>query len=610
MKFAQFSKYLKKLEAVSSRLEITKILADLICHLDADEVEPAVFLSLGVLGPKYDQPDFGVSDKLMIRIIARAFLSTPEEITKLFKSAGDLGSVAQELSSKLKTQNSKLSVGEVYVKLKEMAGAWGPGSVERKVNLGAKLLQSLDPISARFVVRVPLGTMRLGFSEKTVLESLTLLETGEEVASFAKDGPSRKVKEELEGRYEVYPNIGEIAKVYRSEGLPGLSRVRLKVGVPVSPQLCQRLDSAAEIIKKMGRVAAEYKYDGTRLQIHLDRKAKSQKRESGQPEFSIFHDQFSNSDQVKMFTRNMEQVQAMFPDVLDAVVKDVGAESAILDGEAVGYDPQSGKFLPFQETIQRKRKYDVAEMSKKIPVKYFVFDILLKDGKDLTNRPLFERREILSATVKKTSEKIILSQELITADPEKLQEYFLAVKKKGLEGLVVKKYDGPYEAGNRGFSWAKFKREEDGQALTDTIDCVVLGYNKGTGKRSGFGIGAFLTGIYDEKNDKYLTVAKIGTGLTDKEWVKIKNEISAVKVRDIPKNVEIEKGLIPDIVCKPEIVVAVRADEISVSPLHSSGYALRFPRMMGYRADKTAEQTTTLSEIRQLHRLQEKKKNG
>lgn len=607
MRFSEFSRYLEKLESTPSRLEITAILAELLRHLGADEVEPAVFLSLGVLGPKYDQPDFGVSDKLMIRVIARAFGRKDGEVLKLFKRVGDLGSVAQELSSKLKVESSKLRVQEVFEKLEEVAGASGTGSQEKKISLMAKLIQELDPVSVRYVIRIPLGTMRLGFSEKTVLEALTLVETGEKEASFAKGSASREVKKELEGRYEVYPNIGEIAKVFRSKGLKGLSEIRLKVGVPVSPQLCQRLGSTEEMIEKMGRVAAEYKYDGTRLQVHLDR---SVQRSMSNVQRLDMLDGFEDeglAQKVKMYTRNMEQVRAMFPDVAQSVLKDIKAETAILDGEAVGYDRQTGKFLPFQETIQRKRKYNIAEMSKKIPVKYFVFDILLKDGKDLTGLTFEERHKIILDTVDPKSQKIFVTQDEVTSDPEVLQRYFTDAKKRGLEGIVVKKLDGPYEAGNRGFSWVKFKREDTGEALSDTVDLVVLGYNKGAGKRSGFGIGAFLTGIYDEENDKFLTVAKIGTGLTDEEWVKIKNQISKIKMQNVPKNVEIEKGLIPDVICKPEIVVAVRADEITISPAHSSGFALRFPRMMGYRSDKSAVQATTLKELIHLYKLQKKK---
>jgi DNA ligase-1 len=607
MKFFEFSKYLEKLEVTSSRLEITAVLAELLRHLDADEIEPAVFLSLGVLGPKYDQPDFGVSDKLMIRVIARAFSKKDEDVLKLFKKVGDLGSVAQELVIKNLESRSGISIGEVFEKLKGAAEAGGAGSQEKKISLLAKLINELDPVSVRYVIRIPLGTMRLGFSEKTVLEALTLVETGEKEASFAKGSASREVKSELEERFEVYPNIGEIARVFKSEGLKGLKSIHLRVGVPVSPQLCQRLDDASKMIEKMGRVAAEYKYDGTRLQIHLDREIRSKKQKVGS-QIALLDDVVEGPDErVRMYTRNMERVEAMFPDVAESVVNDVKAATAVLDGEAVGYDRQTGKLLPFQETIQRKRKYDVAEMSKKIPVKYYVFDILLKDGKDLTGLPLFERRRILKETIKKDRDSVLLSEELVTDDPEKLQEYFLEVKKKGLEGLVVKKYDGPYEAGNRGFSWVKFKREECGEALSDTVDLVVLGYNKGTGKRADFGIGAFLAGIYDEENDRFLTVAKIGTGLTDEEWRDIRIRIQESRIKEVPRNVEISKELSPDVICKPEIVVAVRADEITVSPTHSSGYALRFPRMMAYRTDKDATQATTLKELWQMYKSKMKK---
>lgn len=606
MKFSEFSKYLEKLEATPSRLTITAILAELLRHLGTDEVAPAVFLSLGTLGPKYNQPDFGISDKLMIRVTARAFNKKDEEVRRLFKREGDLGQVGQEFRSKLKVESSKLKVQEVFDELKEVAGAAGTGSQEKKISLMAKLIQELDPISVRYVIRIPLGTMRLGFSEKTILEALTLVETGEKEASFAKDSASREVKRELERRYEVYPNIGEIAKVFRSEGLKGLKSIHLKVGVPVSPQLCQRLDNTSEMIEKMGRVAAEYKYDGTRLQIHLDRESRMTNQESRE-QITLIEGMSERLDErVKMYTRNMEEVSTMFPDVAEAVIKDVRAQTAILDGEAVGFDQKTGRFLPFQETIQRKRKYDVAQMAQKIPLKYFVFDLLLKDGKDLTNLPLNERRKILFETIKKDSPSIFLSNELVTDDPEKLQEYFLEVKKKGLEGLVVKKFDGSYEAGNRGFSWVKFKREEDG-GISDTIDCIVLGYYWGTGKRAGFGIGAFLTGIYDNENDKFLTVAKIGTGLSDEEWRKIRIKIQELRIKEVPKNVEVRKELMPDVLCEPKIVVAIRADEITVSPVHSSGFALRFPRMMGYRPDKSATEATTLKELTHLYKLQKRK---
>lgn len=611
MKFAQFSKYLEKLEAVSSRLEITKILADLINNLTPQETSSAIFLSLGTIGPRYDAVEFGISDRLMMRVIARAYLTPLPEVLKIFKASGDLGSVAQGLRTQnLELRTKPATVSEVFEKLKELAEDSGQGSVERKISLGADLLQSLDPVSARFVVRIPLGTMRLGFSEKTVLEALAALSAGGEV-SFAKGSKSREIKEALERKYNAYPDIGEIATRFVEKGLDGLRSIKVKVGAPIEPQLCARLETAAEMVKKVGddtgHVAAEYKYDGMRLQVHIDRGVKEQSAEGRVQSLSFegFADDAAEDSRVRMYTRNFEQMQSVFPDLTSELITAVKAQTVIIDGEAVGVDPKTGKYIPFQETIQRKRKYNIEEMIKKIPVKYFAFDILYKDGEDLMGLSYLKRREILNATISK-NEKILISQSFTVNNPGQLQDYFKEAKNKGLEGLIVKKLESRYEAGNRGFSWVKFKREETG-SLTDTIDCVVLGYYKGTGKRADFGIGALLVGIFDDKNDKFLTIAKIGTGLTDKEWVTIKNQMLKIKTKEAPKNVEIRKELMPDVLVRPGIVVQIRADEISVSPAHSSGYALRFPRMMGYRADKSAEQSTTLTELRQLYKLQEKK---
>ena len=611
MKFAQFSKYLEKLESVSSRLKITKILSDLISNLTPQEMSSTIFLILGTIGPRYEAVEFGISNKLMMRIIARAYSTQLSEVLKIFKASGDLGSVAQELRIKSQELRIKgLGLEEVYEKLKEVAQASGVGSVETKISLMADLLQQLDPISARFVVRIPLGTMRLGFSEKTVLEALAARLAGGEV-SFAKGSKSREIKEALERKYSAYPNIGEIASRFTEKGLDGLRSIKVKVGAPIEPQLCARLETAAEMVKKVGdrisRVVGEYKYDGMRLQVHLDRKTKGQSAKSkGQSlTFEGFVEETREDPRVKMFTRNFEQMQSVFPDLTVELIEAVKAQTAIIDGEAVGVDPKTGKFIPFQETIQRKRKYNIEEMIKKIPVEYFAFDILYKDGEDLMELPYLKRREILKATISK-NEKILISQSFTTSNPGQLQDYFKEAKNKGLEGLIVKNPDSPYEAGNRGFSWVKFKREETG-SLTDTIDCVVLGYYKGTGKRSDFGIGALLVGILDDKNNKFLTIAKIGTGLTDEEWRGLKVKSQKLKVKSAPMNVEIPKGLLPDVLTRPEIVVQIRADEITISPSHSSGYALRFPRMMGYRRDKSATQATTLTEVRKLHRLQEKK---
>ena len=334
----------------------------------------------------------------------------------------------------------------------------------------------------------------------------------------------------------------------------------------------------------MGRVAVEPKYDGTRLQVH-----------------------FAGAKKVSIFTRNLENVVQMFPDIIEALPKEIKARQVILDGEAIGFDPKTGKFLPFQETIKRKRKYEIREKAKEIPLKYFAFDILFKEGKDLLGVPFDKRREILEKTLSPAGKTIILSPQIVTESPNELRRYHDEQIKKGLEGVVVKKWQAPYDPGRRGYTWVKFKQEtgKKGGGLADTLDCVVMGYYKGRGKRAGFGIGAFLVGVRESKSsDQFLTISKIGTGLTDEQWREMRVRSKKWEVGSQPKQYRLDKNLIPDVWLSPGIVVEIEADNITKSPIHTAKYALRFPRLVQFRDDRSPEDATTLTEAEKLYKLQ------
>jgi len=588
MEFAKFSEYLRKLEETSLRNKIIEILAELLKVSDKDEVDKICYLSLGQLAPLYEGIEFNLAEKMMIRVLAQVFGQSEEKIRQEFKKVGDLG----ETAYKFKIQNSKfkiknLTVSEVYEKLLEIAKESGEGSVERKINKMATLINELDPLSAKFVVRIPLGRLRLGFSELTILDSLSWMLVGD-----------KSKREEIEAAYNVRVDIGEIAKNIKSQMvktkyqniskiIDKIKEIKPTVGIPIMPALCQRLPTPEEMIKKMGEVAAEPKFDGTRLQIHFRR-----------PDF------------VRIFTRNLENVTAMFPDIVEAVKKEVLAKEAILDGEAIGFDPKTGKFLPFQETIKRKRKYEVEEKVKEIPLKYFVFDILYKDGETLFDFPLKKRREILEKILSSKNQRIILTSQIVTNDPQKLRLFHDEQIARGLEGAVVKKWQAPYDPGRRGYTWVKFKAEKKGKrggGLADTLDCVVMGYYKGRGKRASFGIGAFLVGVRQSENsERFLTISKIGTGLSDEQWREMhkKCQMSNVKCQTKPKEYIVDKNLIPDFWCRPEIVVEIEADNITISPVHTAGLALRFPRLLRFREDKSPTEATTLAEAKKLYRMQ------
>ena len=597
MTFARFSGYLEKLEATSGRLEMTAILADLFKTAAVGEIDKVCYLSLGRLAPLYDPIKFDLAGKMMVRAMARAYGVSEERVTREFKQRGDLGEVAERFGQKAELKTQRWAVAEVYRRLRAIAEAGGSGSQERKVAGIAELLRSLDPLSARYAVRITLGTMRLGFSEITLLEGLSWLRRGD-----------KSLKAEIEAVYRVYPDVGLIAAKLKKRGLPGIKGIKMAVGVPVLAARCQRAATAEEITDRLGEAVVEDKYDGTRVQLHLDRK-RTQEVVGDQ---TGFFDEKERRPWVKTFTRNLEETTPMFPDLVRGAVDQVKAQSAILDGEAIGVDPKTGKYLPFQVTIKRKRKHGVGETAGEIPLKLIVFDLLYLDGKPLIKKPFAERRQLLERVIERENKGndgdnvVRLASQTKVDDPQELLETFNDAIKRGLEGVVVKDLTAAYPVGARGYAWIKFKRQE-GEKLEDTIDAVVLGYYRGTGKRTAFGIGAFLVGVYDEKIDGFKTIAKIGTGLTDVQWREMGGRCDEIRVGEKAKEAEVPKELTCDVWVKPQLVVAIRADEITKSPLHSAGYALRFPRLMAFRDDKPPQEATSLKEVLRLHKLQRPK---
>ncbi|MEK7595624.1 MAG: ATP-dependent DNA ligase [Patescibacteria group bacterium] len=590
MEFKRFCQYLSSLEKTSKRLEIAEILSRLIKELDENEVDRAIYLTLGMLGPLFANQEFAIAEKMLIKILARAFNEREEVITASFEKEGDLGNVAQILSTK--TKNKKVathSVFDLYQKLLEIAKIGGSGSQEKKILEFSALIKTLDPLSARFIVRIPIGTVRLGFSEVTIIEALSWLEKGD-----------KSLKSQIEAYYNVHPDIGLISKLFKKGGLKALRDIELEVGVPVLPQLCQRVGSSEEAIEKLaGEAQAEYKFDGTRVQLHVDKNKVAKVQE----DYTLFDDGSKQKKVfVKTYTRNLEDSTHMFPDLINASLTQLDCTSVILDGEAVGFDPKTKRLIPFQETSQRKRKHNISEKVAEIPVRYYVFDLLYLNGKSYLDKPLKKRREALAKILKKSNE-ILIDEDKIIRTTQELINYFQEAKEKGLEGIVIKKLDSTYEAGGRGFTWIKFKREEEA-SLEDSIDGVILGYYFGKGARSELGIGGFLVGVYDKESGNYLTACKVGSGPTEKEWKSIKNLVDSTRLKERPEEYVVNKTLLCDVWSKPKHVVVIRADELSISDVHSTGYSLRFPRLVSTREDKRAEDTTGPLELKRLFELQ------
>jgi len=603
MQFSRLSQYFSRIEATTKRLEITAILADLLKEADASEVDKICYLVLGQLAPLYEGVEFNLAEKMLMRVLASAYGATADQVKKSYKETGDLGETAEQLAKGGRSKVQELSVSEVYLRLREVAEAGGTGSQDRKVQGMARLLCALDPLSAKFVSRIPVARLRLGFSDKTILDALSVAIAGD-----------KSVRPVIERAYNVSADIGRIAQLAKSKGIKGLEKVEVTVGVPVRMAAAERLPTPKEILDKMGgKLAAEPKFDGFRVQVHLDKSRKQKKEDKGEQQALVGLGSAQEGPWVRIYSRNLENTTPMFPEIVAAAQK-LKAKNVIFEGEALAYNPETEEFKPFQETAKRKRKYGIREKSEELPLKVFAFDVLFLNGKDLTREPYTKRRAVLEKLIEGSSQDVIsVAEERVFTDAEELEKFFLEEIEHGLEGIMTKRLDGVYQAGVRNFNWVKLKRVERG-ALEDTIDCVVLGYYTGRGKRAGFGIGGFLVAVYDDKSDTFKTVSRVGSGLTDVEWHEMRKRIEAIKVREKPKNVEVEKALAPAVWAMPSIVVAIRADEITRSPIHTAGkrgeeagLALRFPRLMGFRDEKTPEQATTVAELEKLFKEQRKR---
>ncbi len=562
-----------RLEAGGRRLAAVAIVAKLFARVTGAELKAVVFLLQGQLRPPYEGVEFGVGERLLLRTLAQAYGATEAQVTSRFKRAGDLGLVAESLVTV--PPRRRLRVREAYEALLEVAQAAGPGAVERKTDLLVALLRRASGREARYLVRIVQGRLRLGIGDATMIEATAAGALGD-----------RRRKAVIEYAYNVRSDLGGIIRLAYERGERGLRRITPRVGSPVRPALAQRLPSAAAIIQRLGTVHAEPKYDGFRLQLHRD------------------------GDRVWAFSRRLENVSAMFPELTAGVRRQLRVRQAIIEGEAVGYDPATGRFLPFQVTMTRKRKYQVAEAAERHPLRLFAFDLLYAAGRNYLPEPQRERHRRLAALLRAgPSDPVAVTEVFVTNRAPELEAYFEAMLRRGLEGVVAKRPDAPYRAGARGYDWVKLKRAYQSR-LRDTVDVVLVGYLKGRGRRAALGVGSLLAAVYDPGGDRFRTVAKIGSGPSEQEWKALRALLDGAATPTRPRRVD--SLITPDVWVEPRFVAEVLADEITRSPLHTCGkqgaepgYALRFPRLLdGVRSDKAPEDATTEQEVLELYRMQ------
>ncbi len=649
MRFQELADIFEMMEKTSSRLLLAEQLAQMYFNASATDVGHLTYLCQGILVPESYGIQIGIGDKLAEQAIAHVSGKTIGQIEQIYRKEGDLGLAAEKmLENKAQSTlvSQELSVRKVYDNFYRIATSSGSGSQDVKIKLLAELLSNSSPHEAKHIVRFVQGNLRLGMGEPTILDALafywiaricdssgyapifsreTEIRKGDvssitlqsKAAPEGKKGDpflikskigeisgvvigidgnslkvdileqKRKFREIFERAFNMRSDLGEIAEMAINGEIAKLEKINPKVFSPIRPALAERLLTPEQIIGKIGTCSVEGKYDGFRLQIH------------------------KSGNDVRIFSRKEEPMTHMFPDVVSAVRKEFSAKDAIFEGEAIAYDQAQGKFLPFQVTIQRKRKHDVERKAQEIPLRLFAFELLFADGKDYTREPYEKRRKDLGDLILKNANTLKLSGRIIAKTPHQLKQFFEKCLSDGLEGIIAKDLKSPYVAGARKFAWIKLKRSY-GKSV-DTFDVVIIGYYLGKGKRTQFDFGGVLTAVYDPESAQFKSIAKVGTGFTEEQMAEFAKMLGKISLKNKPANVDCE--MTPDVWVRPEIVIEVNADEITKSPTHTAGrrkgeeegYALRFPRMISLRTDKRPEDATSEAEIFEMYELQGQK---
>jgi DNA ligase-1 len=573
----------EKIEATTKRLEMTDILVDLLKCTSRDVIDKVVYLTQGKVYPDFVGLEIGVAEKLAIKVLARASGRNESEIEEDLKKSGDIGETAQTFIARKRQATffqQPLTVEKVHETLDKMARASGSGTVDLKTALLAGLLSNATPREAKYIMRTVTGNLRLGIADMTVLDALAIAYGG-----------GKEARELTERAYNISSDLGRVARVVAEEGLEGIGRFEVSVGEPIRPMLAERLSSPEEILEKLGgKCAAEYKYDGERIQAHKE------------------------GDKVVLFSRRLEDISGQYPDVVGLLREHVRGKRAVLEGEVVAVDLDTGEMRPFQELMHRRRKYEIEKTMGEYPVSLFMFDALYVNGKDLTLKSYPVRRLALEKTVK-ASDRVKITEALETGNAKELEKFFLEAIEYGCEGLVCKSISGDsiYQAGARGWFWIKYKRDYKSE-MTDTVDLAVVGAFHGRGKRAGK-YGALLLATYNRENDTFETVTRCGTGFKDEDLAKLPKMMQAHVI--FHRHPRVQSMLEADVWFEPVVVLEILGAEVTLSPIHTcatdsvrkgTGLAIRFPRFTGnYRLDKAAEDATTSSEIVEMYRNQLKK---
>ena len=580
MRFAEFADFFERMESTSKRLELTEILVELLKQTPTDVISKAVYLIQGKLRPNFEGIELGVAEKLAMKSIAKSAGITIKKIEDDYKVGGDLGITAGNvLTQKTQTTFSaeNITLERVYDTLFKIAKLEGRRSQDMKIKYISSLLNDATSTEAKFILKILLGTLRLGIAENTLMDALAIAFTGE-----------KSNRELVEHAYNVSSDLGHVSEVIAKQGIDGIKKFEINVFSPIRPMLADRVKSETDAFKKFQKeFAAEYKLDGERAQIH------------------------KKGNEIIIFSRSLEKITQYYPDIVEKIPNMLICEDCILEAEIVAINENTGDFLPFQELMHRRRKYKVEKAVLDYPITVNFFDVLYVDGKKSINLPYLERRHLLQKIIKETKFAKVIPMSIMKNDGDVIEVLENSINS-GCEGLMLKMLDSSYRAGMRGSNWLKLKREYQNE-LGDSLDLIVIGAFFGKGRRTGR-YGTLLLATYNSENDTFPSICKVGTGFTDESLDQLYQLLSPNVT--IKMNSKIESDMEADVWFEPNLVIEIVASEITLSPIHKtgfdvlrkdSGFALRFPKFTGkIRTEKHVEDASTDEEVIALYKTQKK----
>ena len=606
MKFEDFAEHVITIEAEPADLEIVSLVSELFIRAGNESEETlstVVRFVKGTVFPAWSSQTLDVGPALLHETIAQAAGPNIDsaDVENRLADYGEIGAVAASydlsgqrgLSAFTTSTSDPLTITRVNDTLRAVASASGDGSESRRRDLLFGLFSKASSSEARILARLTLGEMRIGVGTGTVRDAIisgfiqpptdndiesakthedaqsapvaSQSQTDNTDVSISEDEQTERSNPDssansdsaavVERALQVSNDYGMVATVARNQGRAGLADISLEVGRPIQAMLAQAADSV-DAVDTWDAVAVETKFDGARVQIHTD------------------------GESVSLYSRNMENVTDPLPEIVEFISQRVTVP-AILDAEVVAVS-DDGNPLAFQEVLRRfRRKYDIDAMRDSVSLNVYVFDCLHVDDTDLLDMSLRQRRDKLRGLFETTD---ALSPFQITTETDVIAQARTQALSNGHEGVMLKDPDSTYNPGSRGQHWLKHKPD------VETLDLVVTGAEWGEGRRANV-FGTFVVSARTTADEpQFEPLGKVATGLTD-------DQLDAL-TEQLRPHVRSEDG--QTVMIEPAIVVEVGYEAIQRSPTYTSGFALRFPRVVGIRHDKAVSDADSLSRVRRL----------